>query len=339
MRKMIKTLFVSIASLSLMISANAGEMSVFGIVKATYNASSGVAQANGIGITNELTFGASGELDNGYTWSYAMEHDPSNTAVTNDDTQVSLTMGDLGTVKLCVSECGMNAKYAFSADAYGKMSDTGQSEGIIYPDDLGSTNNMQYHSPELPFSTVLSIGYGQAKVDALGGNGQGGADSDSMESYMIKTSPVDGLTVTATYYDKNDYDDGLTNEKQLEEGGAYGAKYAIGNITVGYGKSYKAPQSTAITAGGTTVEFYENTGMSVGYAINDNMSISYTDENSEASYLTSSTAAFDIEMTSLQASYNIGGATVSVARTSYENMDYTENKDADETIIALSFAF
>jgi hypothetical protein len=268
-----------------------------------------------------------------------MEHDPSNTAVTNDDTQVSLTMGDLGTVKLCVSECGMNAKYAFSADAYGKMSDTGLSEGIIYPDDLGSTNNMQYHSPELPFSTVVSVGYGQAKVDALGGNGQGGADSDSMESYMIKTSPIDGLTVTATYYDKNDYDDGLTNEKQLEEGGAYGAKYSIGNISVGYGKSYKAPQSTSILLGATTVEFYENTGMSLGYAINDNMSISYTDENSEASYQTSSTAAFDIEMTSIQASYNIGGATVSVARTSYENLDYTENKDADETIIALSFAF
>ena len=336
---MIKTLFVSIASLSLMISANAGEMSVSGTAKATYNASSGVAQANGIGITNELTFGASGELDNGYTWSYAMEHDPSNTAVTNDDTQVSLTMGDLGTLKLCVSECGMNAKYAFSADAYGKMSDTGLSEGIIYPDDLGSTNNMQYHTPELPFSTVISLGYGQAKVDALGGNGQGGADSDSMESYMIKTSPVDGLTVTATYYDKNDYDDGLTNENQLEEGGAYGAKYSIGNISVGYGKSYKAPQGTSIATGATTVEFYENTGMSLGYAINDNMSISYTDENSEASYLTSSTAAFDIEMTSLQASYNIGGATVSVARTSYENIDYTENKDADETIIALSFAF
>ena len=336
---MIKTLFVSIASLSLMISANAGEMSVTGTAKATYNASSGVSQANGIGITNELTFGASGELDNGYTWSYAMEHDPSNTAVTNDDTQVSLTMGDLGTIKLCVSECGMNAKYAFSADAYGKMSDTGLSEGIIYPDDLGSTNNMQYHSPELPYSTVISVGYGQAKVDALGGNGQGGADSDSMESYMVKTSPIDGLTLTATYYDKNDYDDGLTNENQLEEGGAYGAKYSIGNISVGYGKSYNAPQGTSIGTGATTVEYYENTGMSLGYAITDNMSISYTDENSERSFLTSSTATFDIEMTSLQASYNIGGATVSVARTSYENIDYTENKDADETIIALSFAF
>ena len=30
----------------------------------------------GLGISNELTFSASGELDNGYTWNYAMELDP-----------------------------------------------------------------------------------------------------------------------------------------------------------------------------------------------------------------------------------------------------------------------
>ena len=46
-------------------------------------------------------------------------------------------MNDFGTVKLCVSRCGNNKKYAFDAGAYGKMSDTGLSEGIVYPDDEG----------------------------------------------------------------------------------------------------------------------------------------------------------------------------------------------------------
>jgi|TARA_B110000027_G_scaffold125888_1_gene143687 hypothetical protein len=339
MRKMIKTLFVSIASLSLMISANAGELSVNGTAKATFNAASGTNAATGIGIQNELNFKASGELENGFTWSYSMEQDHNSTSVVNDDTAITLGLAEMGTVKICVSECGMNAKYAFSADAYGKMSDTGVSEGIVYPSDLGTTANVQYHTPELPFGTTVSFGYGQPKTDGQSGNTVGAADGDSMESYMLVTKPVDGLTLSATYYDKNDYDDGLTNENQLEEGGAYGIKYAIGNITAGYGKSYIAPQGTSIATGATTVEFYENTGWSLGYAINEALSISYTDENSEASYLTSSTAAFDIEMTSVQASYNIGGATVSVARTSYENMAYVDNVDADETILALAFAF
>ena len=77
MKNIAKILFVAISSLSLMLSAKAGELSVSGSAKATYNASSGAQQDNGIGVTNELNFTASGELDNGYTWSYSMELDPS----------------------------------------------------------------------------------------------------------------------------------------------------------------------------------------------------------------------------------------------------------------------
>ena len=101
-----KTLLVSIASLSMMFSANSGELAVSGTAKATYNATSGdVTSNNGIGVTNELNFTASGEMDNGFTWNYSMELDPttkgdsaaSPTATQpggalNDDTQISVTM-------------------------------------------------------------------------------------------------------------------------------------------------------------------------------------------------------------------------------------------------------
>ena len=113
MKTIMKTLLVSIASLSLMLSVNAGELSVSGTAKASYNMTSGTQIDNGIGVTNELNFTASGEMDNGYTWSYSMELDPSTTGsgqANNDDTQISLTMNDLGTLKFCVSECGNNKK-------------------------------------------------------------------------------------------------------------------------------------------------------------------------------------------------------------------------------------
>ena len=350
MKTIMKTLLVSIASLSLMFSVNAGELSVSGSAKATYQITNGAQADNGIGVTNELNFTASGEMDNGYTWSYSMELDPStsgtqgNTTGTapgqaiNDDTQISLTMNDLGTIKMCVSECGNHNKDAWDASAYPRMSDTGYSEGIVYPSDAGAYASIQYHTPELPFGTTGSIAYGQQVKDGQSGNATA-ASGNSISEYSLVTKPIDGLTLSASYYDINDYDDGLTNENQLEEGGAYAAKYSSGNITVGYGKSFKAPEGTSITTGGTTQEYYENTGMSIGYAVNDALSVSYTREESEVNYLTSTTTSYDIEMDSIQFAYSLGGATLSVARADYENVGYAQDSDAEETIIAMSFAF
>ena len=56
MKTIMKTLFVSIASLSLMFSANAGEVSVSGTAKATYHVTNQGVGDNAIGITNELNF-------------------------------------------------------------------------------------------------------------------------------------------------------------------------------------------------------------------------------------------------------------------------------------------
>ena len=352
MKNITKILFVAITSLSLMLSAKAGELTVNGTAKATYNATSGQEKDNGIGITNELNFTASGEMDNGYTWKYSMELDPttkgdtasspSNTqpgAALNDDTQMSLTMNDMGTVKLCVSECGNNKKYAFDASAYTSASDTGLSEGIVYPSDESSYASLQYHTPELPFGTTASVAHGNQKVDGQSGNAQA-SSGDSASFYSLTTKPIDGLTLAASYYEKNNYANGADDAgDQSEEGGAYAAKYAMGNLTVGYGKSYKAPESTAITAGGTTAEYYENTGMSVAYAVNDDLSISYTSETGEIFYQTSSTTAYDVEMDSVQLAYSLGGATLSIARTDYENIGYADGVDANDTIIAMTFAF
>ena len=347
MKNIAKILFVAISSFSLMLSANAGELSVSGSAKATYNATSGQQTDNGLGISNELSFTASGEMDNGYAWSYSMALDPTESGTAssttipasgsalNDDTSISVTMNDLGTANLCVSTCRNNKKYAWSADAYGKMSDTGLSEGINYPTDEGGYATIQYHTPELPFGTTASIAHGNTKSDGQSSNAQA-TSGDSGTFYSLVTKPIDGLTLSASYYDINNYADGSTHDQE-QEGGAYGAKYSVGNLTVGYGKSFLAPEISVITT--NAVEYYENTGLSIGYAVNDDLSISYTDETGERSYMVTGTTVYDIEVQSIQAAYSLGGATLSVARTDYENIGYADGVDATETIIALSFAF
>jgi len=346
MKTIMKTLLVSIASLSVMFSVNAGELTVSGSAKATYNTIAGGQAANGIGVTNELNFTASGEMDNGYTWTYSMELDPgtastdANGQANNDDTHITLTMGDLGTIKACVSECGNNKKYAFDQSAYTAMSDTGYSEGISYPSDAGAYASLQYHTPELPFGTKASIAYGQPKSDGQSGNATI-ADGDSIEEFSVSTSPIDGLTASASYYSVKDYADGVTTQNQLEEGGAYAVEYAIGNVTVGVGKSFLAPQllEARHTLGASTVEYYENDGVSLGYAVNDDLTLSFSRETSERSMTTASTVTYDIEMDSVQIAYSLGGATLSIARADYENVNYTNGDDVTETIVAMSFAF
>ncbi len=361
MTKIMKTLFVSIASLSLLIStAQAGELTVSGTAKATYLTVSGAQDDNGIGITNELNFTASGEMDNGYAWSYSTELDPTTTGDTaaspsntppggalNDDTQIAITMNDMGTVKICVSECGNGKEYAADQSVYTSMTDTGFSEGMTYPGSASAYASIQYHTPELPYGTTASVAWGQKKADGQGANTTGqdtgagnGANGNSIEEYSLVTKPIDGVTLSAQYYDINDYDDGLTNETQLEEGGSYAVEYATGNLSLGWGKSFKAPETTAaVTAGATTVEYYENTLMSVAYAVNDALSVSYTREEGERNFQTSSTVAYDIETDSIQIAYSLGGATLSIARADYENVGYANGVDAQDTIVAMTFAF
>lgn len=271
-----------------------------------------------------------------------MELDPSTDdsgAARNDDTQISIGMNDMGTVKLCVSECGNNKKYAWGADAYGAMSDTGLSEGIVYPDDEGSYASIQYHTPELPFGTTASVAHGNQKTDGQSSNAQA-TSGDSATFYSLTTKPVDGLTLSASYYEKNDYGNGTDDSsEQKEEGGAYAAKYAYGNITLGYGKSYKAPESNSATTAADEAEYYENTGISLGYAVNDELSVSYTSEKSAKEMRASGATQYDVEMDSIQVAYSLGGGTLSVARTDYENIGYANDTDATETIIAMTFAF
>jgi len=344
MKTIMKTLLVSIASLSLMFSVNAGELSVSGSAKATYNVSSGVEADNGIGVTNEINFTASGEMDNGFTWAYSMELDPaSGGAANNDDTSIVIGMNDMGTLKVCVSECGNNKKYSWDASAYTSMSDTGTSYGIVYPGDAGAagTSTIQYHTPELPFGTTASFAYNtNMSGDAASGNASG-SSGNSRQEYSLTTKPIDGLTLAAHYNKVNDYEDGVDTEDQLEEGGSYAAKFAYGNVTLGYGKSFQSPELLEAdrASGATNIEYYENTGISLGYAVNDAVSVSYTRETSEANYQTSSTTAYEIEMDSVQIAYSLGGATLSLARADVENASYVQNSDLVETIIAMSFAF
>ena len=358
MKNIIKTLIVMLTSISLFGSANAGELSVSGTAKATYNVESGANKGKGLGITNELNFTASGETDAGYAWSYSMELDPGATTTNtdtestqsaqNDDTKLTLTT-PYGTVGMFISEGGLDVEDAASQSVYARPTDMGGSDGTVDNFTIDAYNNLQYHTPAdlIPFGGSFKIAYAP-DLDTYGsGNNSGVTATEGTSSYVGRSATemqvsfdaipmVDGLKIGASYFtfDKQ----GAARKDQEAESGAYYATYSIGNVSLGYSQAYKA--LLVATAANTGVEYYDQVNQSISYAINDDLSVSYESEKSEANYVLDSTAAVEQKSTGIQIAYNLGGMTVALARNSHDNPSYsTSNADLDQTLLAVTMAF
>ena len=347
--KRINNIIVSLlVSFAIATSASAGALSVSGSAKATYGTMSGEVNGdNTIGIANELAFGASGELDNGWTWKYQTEIDPSAGAATadavTDDSNLNITT-PYGTVAICVSECGLSAALNFSADAYTLMSDTAYGEGKVEPTNISSYANMQYHTPAglLPFGIVAKAAYapsGSTNVNSTNSasNTSKSTSVGNTKMYRIESAPIDGLALNISYSDSEGADVAGATDEQNNEGGAVAAKYTTGPFTIGAGKAYSSLQVT--DDAGDVAESYINTNYSLGYSIGDNMSVSYTHEKSVQDKATAATVTYDQTTSSIQAAYTMGGMTLAIARADYDNVSYTNSFDAVETLVAVTMAF
>jgi len=355
MRNINKIIVTLLVSFGLTTSAFAGALDVTGSAKATYNTVSGDSTGtNTLGITNELAFGANGELDNGWTWKYSNELDPQNTAAggaaLNDDTQMTITTG-YGTVAVCISECGLSAAIKFKQDAYDLMSDTGYAEGKVEPGNISTYNNLQYHTPAdlLPFGLVVKAAYSPSGTTLNNsGNASNNARSTtagSSEMIAIEAAPIDGLAINASYME-TDSTVVANPDEQEANSGAVAVKYALGNISLGAGASYNVPRIADASVVVASAKQYENRNLSIGYAYNDALSFSFTREASKKiaasktiGTLDGTTFPAELGVDSIQAAYTMGGMTLALARTKYDNASYTTGNDVTETLFAVTMAF
>ena len=361
MKNIIKTLIVMLSSVSLFASANAGELGVSGTAKATYNIQGGKTNVGkGLGITNELNFTASGELDNGYTWSYSMELDPGATTPSgstdtspgnaqNDDTKLTLTT-PYGTVGVFISEGGLDLEDAASQSVYARPTDIGDPSGTSDNYTIDSYNNVQYHMPAdlLPFGIVGKIAYATNTADtAAGSSGNNGgtaytgsstASGATATEIQVKAAPIDGLAIGASYFEFGG-DQGEAKNDSLGESGAYYATYATGPVSIGYSKAFKQLQLAQDTGDTTAAanEFYDQTNYSIAFNATDDLSVSYERETSEENRLDDST--IEQESTGVQLAYTMGGMTIAVAHMSHDNNGYVTGDNVDQTVLALTMAF
>ena len=379
MKKISNILLSLILSLSVISFAKAGELSVTGSVQATYvitssdSATAAVERQPGIGMSNELAFNATGEFGNGFTWNYQVELDPDqrNGAALNDDTRLELGT-PYGTIGIYNSEGSLNTHLGYSAAAYAPGYDIGTSGAIEFGTEISGYSNVQYHTPAglLPFGIVAKAAYSPGQSYGGDANDAGGAASNDVESYQITAKPIDGLTVGASYLTING--SGSATVQEYETGGAY-AKYSIGNVTVGAGRHLVAPnlnisgygttavttaiKSTATAVSATTglpvttttyqpgTTYFETDSISIGYAVNDALSVSY-DKTTSTGHVSNQNednvrvrTDRDLVIESIQLAYNIGGAVVAIGQKDVEGVDYQQGNNEKETVFSLKMAF
>ena len=364
MTKTIKALLVALTAFSFSV-ANAGDLSVTGSAKASYSITSSdsaaaqVLQGKGLGVANEFTLSASGELDNGMTWNYAQDIDG---ATAQDDGKLTLTTS-YGTVGVFISEGGLDVDNTASQSVVSRPTDTSYNEGMFDSFDLSGMNTLQYHMPAdmLPFGIVGKIAYAPSSSSAASLNShaatgatnagtftessdafnttaapfaQTSAMGKSATHYQVKAAPIDGLELGIDYVD---YDGVVASQSQSPESGSYYATYAFGPATVGYSKNYTAFAIGAYNTDNT--ESVEGTKYSIAFNVNDDLSISYENEESNPDNQTKATANYTMEATGIQAAYTMGGMTLAIAMNDFENAQYTNNKDIKDTVFSVAMAF
>ena len=181
----------------------------------------------------------------------------------------------------------------------------------------GGNNGFQYDNS---FGGVsVGIGY-QPKGDAAQGDGvNGGTGSKSSVSYTVKFSPMDGLNVGAGVGDIGD----ATGQ---DDHSTIYATYAMGSFTVG------AQQSEVDYHDSANDE--ESKAMSISFAVNDNLSISYGKWDTDQTG-----ATYDEKISGISVGYSMGGMTIKGHRNKGEHLANSTNGESEHTEIALSWAF
>jgi hypothetical protein len=358
MKNIMKYMLVAITALSFSV-AQAGELSVTGAAKASYVISSSDSTAakndiaKGLGVSNEFTLSASGELDNGFTWNYATDIDG---ATVQDDGKLTLTT-PMGTVGVFISEGGLDVDNAASQSVVSRPSDTSFGEGMTDSWDISAQNTLQYHTPAdlLPLGLALKVAHAPSMVvnanasyEAAGAINTGtfinpatsgvitqtATMGRSATHYQVKAAPIDGLAIGADYLEFHNVDAALA---QSPESGSYYATYAIGPATIGYSKSYLA---TAMgTAATDFIESMEATKYSIAFNVNDDLSVSYENEESNPDNKTAATTNYTLESSGIQAAYTMGGMTVALLMNEHENANYVQNQDVKDTVVTVAMAF
>jgi outer membrane protein OmpU len=332
-------------SLAAFSSANAGDMTVTGGVDMSWVSLGGGTghTGNPLGIGSNLTFKGSGELDNGWTFDYTV-------AMLNADAYSSaalnLDMGGLGKLNVNQGDSG-NGIDAFDdkmPTAWEEPWGAGLGTGVALVSGAGPENNLQYTFPTVGGVTlVTAVVFDDGSAD-VSDKGTGVASNNTGRTYdaTINVNPsmgteiLSGLNMFIGGSMTENYDTNGNNDRYEAVGGL---TLDIGPISLGYATS---GISTGEVVTGSNVDWYKNHMYGIAFNINDDLSVSYGKHESQQGFVNPGTyESVDMDITSAQIAYSIGGASVRVAEIDVDNGSYQTGTayDKEARVVSLSLAF
>jgi outer membrane protein OmpU len=310
------------------VSAYAGELSVSGAAKMTYTANTGnedAADGSRFGLNNAVTFSGSGELDSGHIVSLSHTIDAGSAL---SSSILTYDMGDLGKITYNQDSATMGIEViddltptadeeVFNGIDAGLT--TTNEAPVGYANGSGATGfNYNYSAID---GVSIDIGYNpkttSSNVDDGGVSGDGAQKSS--QSIAIQYTAIDGLNI---YGGTGEEGSGTT----VNDVDTYGVNYAFGPLTVGV-------QRTDIDIADSSADL-ETTAFGIAFAVNDNLSISYGESETEEDGTTT-----DQELSGFSIGYSMGGMTVKAHQNKGEGIANTANNESEHTEIAISFAF
>lgn len=299
----------------------------------------GTVTGNPIGIGSNMTFSGSGELDNGTTFSLSIAH--TNKAAYSS-TNVTMDTPSMGSFRISqgVSGAGLDRIDDMMPTAWEETHGAGLGTGIDNISGNAGAANVEWtpNSDMLPEGITLHVlmaPSGGGSSNDKGSSGDNGGVGSGYDVVVKHSGIMDGLNVFAGM--SNTEQANLATDSKTGDKTEYsmGATYSSGAWTLGYQVMRENVQTR--TAAGTS--FYDNTAWGVAFNVNDDLSISYGEFESEKA--NNGAANVTAEARSIQLAYSMGGASLRLAENSVDNAQYSTavNKDMDGTTISLALAF
>jgi hypothetical protein len=276
-------------SLAAISAANAGDLAVTGSAHVTYMSQGGAVTGNPFGMQSSVGFAGSGELDNGWTFSLAIDETDT---VAFSAARVSLTMGGLGTIEFDQGNSG-NGIAAYDnvmPTAWEESHGAGLSGGVKTVLGVGNSDNVQWSSPKI-LGTEITLAYAfdkgttdtNDKVTSDNNSEVGrGYDATVKINPSLGTEILSGLNLYAGGSVVEVYDNANAFEDKYQGVGAI--TYALGPVELGWMVSgeYDGDET------GSDYHSYKNHGFGIAFNVNDDLSVSYGEYTSRKAGYTNS---------------------------------------------------
>ena len=332
MNKMKKIGLSALAGSLVAFSANAVEMSVSGVAEVTYSTidSTGTSQVNSgnpMGSNTSLSFSASGDVGFGTASLVRTINDGGGAYLSASQT---LDMGAMGLVSFDSLGTGLEGVTAYDdklptayEEVWNGISGSGVS-GAGSNDTLGYSNSFGPIGISIAHTKGGTAGSSDGNVAAETGNSITDAHV-TIDGSML----LDGLTIMA----------GTSTEKDTQPGATDTVNnvghilYSTGPISVGYRMAESQPGNGATVETGLNIE-----AMSVAFAVNDELSVSFAQQDTEYDIASAATNVTE-EVTALNASYTVGAASLRATFSESDDDGGVQNTTVEMTELSLVLSF